>query len=187
MKKFLLVVTLLSVCLSSFAKEDVIGKPMACDTVLKAEGISASQIYSGAKAWFAKNMRSAQDVIQLDDAANAHIIGKANIDFPVKSMTWHMLSGVIDFTIEIQAKDGRFKLKLYNFIHKNNDKRYGDAWSEGLVYYGGKPENLRKGHGKQYEEMQKRALPLIIDNMARIISSLQEEIKNSADANNDDW
>lgn len=187
MKKFLFIIVYLCFSFSCFAKDEVHGQPIKCDTVLVAEDISAHQIYNSVKIWFAKNMKSAQHVIQMDDAASSHIIGKAAIDFPVKHMTWHMLSGVIHFTIDVQAKDGRYKVKFYDFIHENTDKRYGDSWSEGIVYDSGKPDNLRTGHGKQYSEMQKRAVPLINESIKQMISSLEQEVANYSSTEDNNW
>lgn len=167
--------------------KDPIGQPLALDTVIQVSNASATQLYNGAKVWLAKNMRSSNNVIQLEDVANAHLIGKANCAFEVKNFTWSNLSGCIWFTLDFQARDGRFRLKIYDISHESYNKTYGGAWSEGLVYVNGMPENLRSGHGKQYKEMQKRAVPMMVDYMAWIIVSLQEEITQSTSQENDDW
>ena len=83
--------------------KDPIGQPLALDTVIQVSNTSASQLYNGAKVWLAKNMRSSNNVIQLDDVANAHLIGKANCAFEVKNFTWSNLSGCIWFTLDFQA------------------------------------------------------------------------------------
>ena len=118
MKKILLLMTLMIIAFSASAKDNTPGVPLECDTVLQAPDLTADQIYANVKTWFANNMRSANNVIQLDDAANRHIIGKANIEFKVNNMTWSSLTGSIWFTIDIATRDGRFRVKLYDFNHE---------------------------------------------------------------------
>ena len=72
---------MLLVVVSGSAKDNTAGVPLECDTVLQAPDMTADQIYSNIKTWFANNMRSANNVIQLDDPATKHIIGKANLEF----------------------------------------------------------------------------------------------------------
>lgn len=186
MVKFKLVFFLSFLSVFSLSAKDSIGYPLELDTVIQVPNVSASQLYNGAKVWLAKNMRSSNNVIQLDDVANAHLIGKANCSFDVNNFTWSNLSGCIWFTLDFQARDGRFRLKIYDISHESFNKTYGGAWSEGLLYVNGLPENLRSGHGKQYKEMQKRAVPLMVDHMAWIIASLQDEI-NKTSIEDEDW
>lgn len=116
-----LFVTILVTALGIFAasaKEQLPGTPLVCDTVMQAPNLTADQIYNNVKIWFANNMRSANDVIQLDDISNKHLIGKANIDFKVNNMTWSNLTGVIRFTIDIAARDGRYRVKIFDFTHE---------------------------------------------------------------------
>lgn len=165
------------------AKDKAPGILLECDTVIQVADIPASQIYSNLKTWFANNMRSSNNVIQLDDPANNHIIGKANFEFKVNNMTWSSLTGVIRFTIDVAARDGRFRVKLYNFDHESFSK----GWSEGLVYWGGPNPAIKGLRKKQNSEMQKRAVPLCFENIGLIISSMKEAMVNPSSAADDDW
>ena len=183
MKKILLLMTLMIIAFSASAKDNTPGVPLECDTVLQAPDLTADQIYAKVKTWFANNMRSANNVIQLDDAANRHIIGKANIEFKVNNMTWSSLTGSIWFTIDIATRDGRFRVKLSDFNHE----ALRDGWTEGPVYVNGPNPNVKGLRKKQNSEMQKRAGKLCIDNIAYIIASLQEAMSGNSSVDDDDW
>lgn len=184
MKKLLLLCTILLLPVVALAKDKEPGTPLECDTVLVASGLSAGQIYQNLKVWFANNMRSAQNVIQLDDAANKHIIGKANIEMKVNNMTWSSLTGIIRFTIDVAARDGRFRLRMSDFSHE----AYKDGWTEGTVYVNGPNPNIKGLRKKQNSEMQKRALPLCIDQIAYTIASMQGVMTGNNNTTTDgDW
>ena len=158
-------------------------KPIECDTIIECPGASADKIYKSMKYFVAENFVSAQNVIQLDDKEEHHLLCKGNIRLEVKSLTWSMLDGVINFTLELLAKDGKYRVIFKNFSHDNFNKKFGDSWSMGLVC-DDVPEGFKKGK-KPYKEMQKRAMPLIIDTMAIMLAKLDACVKGSDKKN--DW
>lgn len=168
---------------SASAKDNTPGVPLECDTVLQAPDLTADQIYSNVKTWFANNMRSANNVIQLDDTANRHIIGKANLEFKVNNMTWSSLTGIIRFSIDIAARDGRFRVKLSDFSHE----AFRDGWTEGPVYVNGPNPNVKGLRKKQNSEMQKRAGKLCQENIDYILNSLQESMSGNSSVSDGDW
>lgn len=186
MKKICLL--LLSLIVITGVKAEEYGQPLTVDEVIQAPGKTVSEIYTSVKVWFANAMRSAQHVIQYDDAATAHIIGKVSVPFEVGGMTWYMLSGHIDFTIDVQARDGRFRVRMYDFMHEANPNKYGDAWDEGRVYINGPSAEVRPRHQRQNNEMQKRAAELLLPMIDTMLNTL-EAAANGASANpaDDDW
>lgn len=182
--KFTTIIVAILFCVANAsAKDQAPGIKLECDTVIQVPDVSAEQIYNSLKTWFANNMRSANNVIQLDDPAAKHIIGKANFDFKVNNMTWSHLTGVIRFTIDVAARDGRFRVKLYDFDHES----FSNGWTEGPVYYGGPNPNVKGMRKKQNSEMQKRALPMCVDQIATIIATMTEAMTNPSSAADDDW
>jgi len=158
-------------------------KPIECDTIIECPGLTADQIYSRMKYFVADNFKSAQNVIQLDDKEEHHLLCKGNIRLEVRSLTWSMLDGVINFTLDLQAKDGKYRLIMRDFYHDNFNKKFGERWSMGYVYTE-VPDGFKKGK-KPYNEMKKRAMPLIIDTMAMTIAKLSHSISESP--KNSDW
>lgn len=182
MKKLLLIIlSLMSISIVS-ANEDAPGKPLAIDTVLQAPNLTADQIYGNIKTWFVQNFRSANDVIQLDDVVNRHLMGRACVDFNVKNFKWGYQSGVIWFNLDIAARDGRYRVKLTDFEHQSNT----EGWSEGLVYTGGPNPNVRKNRKDSNLEMQMRAVPFCTAQIASMLASLQN-VMSGSNSLDDDW
>ena len=168
----------------TFAKDKTPGIPLVCDTVLQAPNLTAAQIYDNLKVWFANNMRSSNNVIQLDDAENKHIIGKANVPFKVNHFTWSNLTGVIRFTIDVAARDGRYRVKLSDFSHES----FSNGWTEGPILVNGPNPEVKGLRKKQNSEMQKRALPVCLDAIASIIVTLQELMTgNAPSVTDEEW
>ena len=158
-------------------------KPLECDTIIECPGMTSDKIYSKMKYFVADYFKSAQNVIQLDDKEEHHLLCKGNVRFEVKSLTWHMLDGVINFTLDLQAKDGKYRIVMRDFSHESFDKKYGDSWSMGIVC-SEVPDGFKKGK-KQYNEMKKRAIPLIHDTMAMTIAKLSASINDKSSKS--DW
>lgn len=173
----------IALAISMFSVSAYSQKPLECDTIVECPGITADRIYKNMKVFVAENFVSAQNVIQLDDKEDCHIICKGNIRFEVKNITWRMLDGVINFTLDLQAKDGKYRVVFKNFTHENFDKKFGDSWCMGLVC-DDVPEGFKKGK-KQYKEMSKRAVPLIIDTMALMLAKLDASVKEPS--RKSDW
>lgn len=70
--------------------------------VVNVDDTKADVLYSRAKTFIAKKFKSFKDVIQLDDAPSFHIIGKATYNY-------QGLGTLLHYTLDIQARDGRYK------------------------------------------------------------------------------
>jgi len=81
--------------------------------IVKSDSTNYKELYVRAHVWFANTFNSAQNVVQLDDKDAGHIIGKGVFEFDETVMVvW------VNFTIEIQTKDGKYKYTLSNFLYK---------------------------------------------------------------------
>lgn len=160
-----------------------IGRPYEVDTVIQVPNVTAAQIYAGAKAWIATAVVDAKSVIQLDDPTNNHLIGKSNLRLQVNHMMYSSLTGHIEFVIDIQARDGRMRVKLYGFDHKADHSPGPYNWDMGPVYVDGERPDAPK---KSYKEMQKRALPLISENVTMILDGLKSKASVST-SEDDNW
>ena len=72
--------------------------------VVTMEGVSKDDIYYAMKLWVSETFRSAQNVIQLDDAVNGVLLLKGNFvlayaGFPMRNYV----------TLKYEAKDGKFR------------------------------------------------------------------------------
>lgn len=136
--------------------------------VVTMENKSKDVIFSSAKLWVAENFRSAQNVIQLDDAENGVLLIKANFvlyysGFPIRNY----------FTLKVEAKDGRFRYTV-DITDMIADAPGGKSQMEFFV------KNLAKEKAKDVEyEKQMHAYCLA---MAKGIAS-----QTNAATNEEDW
>ncbi len=183
MKKLLLLSVSLLMALAAFANE-----PYARDSVIHAEGLSSDQIYESLKKWFITNAKyDSRYIIQHDDAANKHLVGKMNFKFIVNHLTWHAATGVVEVVIDVMARDGRFKIKLSDFQHVSTEPRWGPMWSIGTVTTE-LPDEWKKGFKyKQHREVYKRVFPRCQEIADLLLHDIAEYAKDFKPIEAEDW
>ena len=88
--------------------------------------INSKALYANARAWIANAFHSAQNVIQMDDKDNAQIIVKGNFSVSTTGLGHFFPQGVMNFTLTLKCKDGKYKYVFNNFNHKGEP---GKAYS----------------------------------------------------------
>ncbi|MBC7615848.1 MAG: DUF4468 domain-containing protein [Pedobacter sp.] len=90
------------------------------ELILESKDTKQSEIYVAAKKWISDRFTSTKSVIQSEDASYGQIIGKG------KSIIWSIgtngkqeLGYELSFSIQIDAKDNKFRIRFYD-IQKNN-------------------------------------------------------------------
>lgn len=184
MKYLLCLFFLTLTCIDAFS-QDV----FAVDSVVVAPGKNADEIYSAVLRWIATNVdaKSSQAAVSYDDAKHT-VTSKAVISFDVKHLTWYPMSGVIYCTIDVAARDGRFRVRFSDFVHDSStpDQITG-TWDEGLLYKE-IPADRNKGlGGKQHREVYKRAKKRIAEWTNHQINTLVNAINSHTSISDDDW
>lgn len=96
-------------------------KPHEVVLVDSVAGVSAAQLYQRAKLWFIDFYKSAPDVIQLDDSAKKTIVGKGVMEWvPTVFRGSDIRKGYVRYTVEVSCKEGRYRVRLYNYIHEGS-------------------------------------------------------------------
>lgn len=85
--------------------------------IVEVSNKSQIDLYDQAKEWVALNFRSAQDVIQLDDRENGHLIAKGNFQIYYKMWNRH-----VHHTMIIETKDGRYRYTIKDFVFQTADR-----------------------------------------------------------------
>ncbi len=83
--------------------------------VIQVENVPAAELYARAKAWVAIAYRSAQHVIQLDDAATGKLVIKGNFASSFDAAAGPVYIG---HTLVVESKDGRYRYTLSDFTLK---------------------------------------------------------------------
>lgn len=160
-------------------------EPISYTEVVNVDStLSANELYSRARSWFAETYRSAQDVIQMDDKENAKIIGKSNFKYDRIN---DKASGWVSYTITIEARNGRYKYTITNFIHESST---GNLYSFGLITddaqcpypkVGGAV--LQSWRNKIWDDIKSK----IKVQTPSVIKSLKSSMNQPALSNKDNW
>jgi len=153
--------------------------------ILKADSISASNIYDKAMVWCGERFTSSKDAIRVSDKAGGIISGKGQIknDYKIPTKKDSVISNVYTpfyFNWTMEIKDGKLRVKVYEVEYvrdvMNTDMRYP-------VLISGKPPIdilFMKSSKVQMEwDMAKK---YFIANLDILMNGLEYSIKKK-----DDW
>ncbi len=118
MKLFLsLIFGLWSVML--FAQESPIANPLTYSEVIHVDGVSADELFTKGRAWFATAYNDSKSVLQM--AENSRLIGKAVQPFSLYGgFAAGNLTVRVTYDLSIECRDGRYKYTIDNVIAKSS-------------------------------------------------------------------
>ncbi len=144
--------------------------------IIIVDSIDKNELFRRAKIFFVEYYKSANYVIQLEDVENATLIGKASSRFSVSGGMGVYLPLNLNYTLKIQAKEGRYKYEIYDLIFSGT---YGDAPAENAfdekLYY--KKKNKPNKYYKQYLDNTLEVTTNLISSLKKSMSS--ESLKKS--------
>lgn len=118
MRKLILLFSLLVISLSLKAQN-----PIVYSSVIKIDSIDAKQLYEASKQWFITSFPSPKKVIQVDDPNMKFITGRGTVEFSMNKLGYIAYDGFLEYSVQIQAKDGRIKVDIINITHTNLPER----------------------------------------------------------------
>ncbi|MFE2863228.1 DUF4468 domain-containing protein [Sphingobacterium multivorum] len=93
--------------------------------VVEWEGKSQAEIRSALKVWVADYFRSAKDVLQLDEKDRIIVKGKADLnETSVSSGLSIPVNYVMDFTIDFQLKDSKYRYIIKDIFLSDRQGKY---------------------------------------------------------------
>lgn len=168
-------------------------KPIAYTEVVVVDStMSSKDLFSKALNFITLNFRSANNVIQLKDEENGKIICKGNTSFSNNRPEY--VDGVINFTLQISVKNGKYKYDFTDFVHEAFDRPY----SFGLLYDSNectvpaidnmnplvRPIGWKNGKTKSFSLMKEEIKDLVYS----MSKSLKEEmIKKTINSTKENW
>lgn len=139
--------------------------------VIQVEGASQNDLYVRSKQFFAEAFKSANHVIQMDEKDAGIIMGKGSAKVYISNFG-ATSSFVVNFSIKLQSKDGRFKYELYDFSHDGVGPL--EQWFYKSNYY------KKNGNPKKIQEQVKtQTLSIINDLIAAIKTNMQKPAVSS--------
>jgi hypothetical protein len=100
------------------------------EEVVDVPGKSADQIYKKIVAWYSGYFKNPSEVIRENDSTKKSVTGKPRfrISNPADKEGTKSDAGLVQYTITIAAKDGRFKYTLTDFNWKGNSYYPCEKW-----------------------------------------------------------
>lgn len=121
LKKIYIFISAVMFCGAASAQDlpiDPESKKITYTEVIQMEGVSQAEIMKRAKSWMATGLGSTKSSIELDDAENGKLLGKAVLPLSVKNPPMGRFEvGIVTYTVTLLAKDGRYKYVFTDFIH----------------------------------------------------------------------
>jgi len=116
MRKILLFSLLVLCSLQLKAQE-----PLSFEQVITVDSVGKDKIYSVIKEWFALHGNS-KEALEVDDRSTGVIVANLSTDY-FKSGFWYTsYTGYIFYKVNIQVRDGRYKITITNFEHDTKVK-----------------------------------------------------------------
>ncbi len=111
---------------------DSITKLITYEGVTEAIGIKADVLYKRAMGWFKTYYKNPTEVIRENDSLKLKITGKPRFKIynPADKEGTKTDGGLIQYTITVAAKDGRFKYELTEFNWKQQSYYAGERWMD---------------------------------------------------------
>lgn len=122
-----------------FPIDNITGK-ITFSEIIRVDSVNSQKLYLRANEWFVHSFVSAKNVIQLNDKEAGKIIGKGTFQVSDNnnhnSMVYVPIIGTINFTVEIQTKDERYKYIFSDFSYKLNEGGEKDLKSSSVFKSG---------------------------------------------------
>lgn len=156
-------------------------KVVEVDTITSAEVLRAT-----ARKWFVDTYKDANEVIQMDDAATNTIVGKGWTEFGPKAGLY--------YSIEVQCKRGRARIRIYDVHHKGKGMidtgvglvpvpSWGALFDEERCFIHSGGSIMEK---RMFKECVK-ARPEIDKRLNALVTSLEASLLQPIKASTSDW
>jgi len=151
--------------------------------IIQIDSLDATALYQASKKWFILSFPSPRKVIQDDDPSMKIISGRGTIEYNIDAISPY--GGYLEYTVQIQARDGRIKIEVTNITHTNLPGKAASC-SLGLILNTDKQftEGLNSSfHNRQTEKMKAKMKIFSIG----LFKDIEEFIRNYKSKGVQDW
>jgi hypothetical protein len=154
---------------------DNITKKIIYQDVVEVKGATADKLYRRALGWFRGYYKNPTEVIRENDSVQKKIVGKPRfrISNPPDKEGTKTEAGVIQYSITVAAREGRFKYEITEFNWKQVSNYPCERWYDTAL----------PSYTKVYDEYIRQTDM----NIQTIIGDLKNAMMNEKGAKKDDW
>ena len=162
MKQVTVLLALVILSITSFSQDIVPVKDgnIIYSGVVTIDSAKAGDLYSRAKNFLAHEYKSSKAVIQVDDKDGGQIVGKGNFSVIINVGFGIKADYVVDHTISIFVKDGKYKYEISELVFNYPLSKYSQASEVPLEQYLG---SSKKRDIQTLDESNKKIISLIED------------------------
>ncbi len=144
------------------------------ENVVNVEGVTKEEMFTRAKKWIIANFKTSDNNIQFDEA-NMSITNTATVVLKAASgFNWAITSGLVNFKLNLQFKDGRYKFVFDNIAVQC-------AYSDGIV------ETINYDQAQRNNKPAKHIRKEVNEKLLAIEMQLENTIKTGGDKAKDNW
>jgi len=148
---------------------------------------TADEMRARARRWFVDTFKDAKEVIQMDDPNTNTIVGKGSFQYrPTILNSSEGRIYPVQFSIEIQCKKGRYRVRLYDFVQPGGGA-LGPILADSLHCSGSIYYRTTNGTPTKFHEKlcAKEVWPQIHGTEAQLLSSLKATMQSKPSGT--DW
>lgn len=109
-------------------------EPLLFSEVVAVKDVSANELYTRAKVWFATAFVDSKAVLEVQDKEAGLLVGKGSFTYePNIFMSSSLIRGQVRFSVSISLKDGRYKYSFSDFTHHGSSLRSQGPIDFGLI------------------------------------------------------
>lgn len=183
MRKFLSTILFAILSLSLFAQNE----PIQNDSVLQVPNVSSDQIYQRINAWFVSFAKhDSRSLIQLQDDEKKHIVGSFSFPYHDNALSYLNMEGYITAVFDITARDGRFRVKCYQYSHSSSKAPGNQDFEMGILYNDVPDNTTGMTRRMSYKHILKKVKPLINTQWLSMLSEMEKAV-NTQLTTEEDW
>ena len=181
MKFYFTVIIAFFVSILTFAQNGDHNYGIMKDSVVVVEGLSASEIYNSVIAWTRRHDDSIKDhdIMEVKNQGQLNLQGTLTNQIAFSGAKWQGFSGPLVCTWDIRIKDGKFRIRMYDYILNNT--------YVGYIY-----NKIPEGRGLIQRKGFPHIYPIIWENInqtfkTRVSSLFKSILSDKKVFGDDDW
>ncbi|RQO31252.1 hypothetical protein DBR32_04590 [Taibaiella sp. KBW10] len=143
------------------------------EQVTMVEGVAKQEMFNRAKKWIIANLKTNDNNIAFDETASSISNTATVVLKPASGFNWAITSGMINFKLNMQFKEGRYKFAFDNIVVQV-------AYADGIV------ETLNYDQIQRNNKPAKHIKKEVNEKLLAIAMQLETAIKQG-NTGNDNW
>lgn len=100
--------------------------PYGTRSVVEVPGLGAEEIYAKASVWMAGALGRGGHALELQDRQSRVLVGRGEIAYRWPTLVASATApGVIRYVVKVEAKEGRYRITISDFVHDNPGRPAG--------------------------------------------------------------